>query len=300
MPLTQEGSENMNTLKPVTISLTLIMLLSSACAASVPSPTASPQPTIAISTQTVQPTEVPGASVRLTIIYDNTTEDPRLAVEWGFSALVEYKGHTVLFDTGLDGPSLMGNMEVLGVNPELIEAVVLSHEHGDHTGGLQDLLATGIQPDIYIPSAMAGMVTQEQREQYTVIEVSDPVEIVPGMFSTGELIGSVPEQGLVVETPEGIVVITGCAHPGIVRMVQKASEIVDGEIALVIGGFHLGSYNSAYIDRIIADFRSMGVKQLTPTHCTGEQQIAQIAEAYGAEYIPGGAGAVIVIGELTP
>ncbi|MGB2896845.1 MAG: MBL fold metallo-hydrolase [Anaerolineales bacterium] len=290
----------MKTLKPVTISLTLIMLLSSACAASVPPPTASPLPTISLPTITVQPTEIPGASVRLTIIYDNTTEDPRLAVEWGFSALVEYKGHTVLFDTGLDGPSLMGNMEVLGVNPELIEVVVLSHEHGDHTGGLQDLLATGIQPELYIPTAMAGMVTQEQREKYTVIEVSDPIEILPGMFSTGELIGSVPEQGLVVETSEGIVVITGCAHPGIVRMVQKASEIVDGEIALVIGGFHLGGASVSQIDTIIANFRSMGVKQVTPTHCTGEKQIAQIAEAYGVEYIPGGAGAVIVIGDLTP
>ncbi len=152
-------------------------------------------------------------------------------------------------------------MEALGVNPQVIEAVVLSHEHGDHTGGLQDLLATGIQPVIYIPAAMASKVTQEQREQYMIIEVSDPVEILPGMFSTGELSGSVPEQGLVVETPEGIVVITGCAHPGIVSMVQRASEIVGGEIALVIGGFHFGGFNSAYIDTIIADFRNMGVKR---------------------------------------
>jgi len=290
----------MKTLSPMTVCLTLILMLSSSCAAAEPPPITLPLPTKAEPTQTPQPTDVPGASVRLTILYDNTTEDPRLAVEWGFSALVEFNGHTVLFDTGLDGPSLLGNMEILGVNPEVIEAVVLSHEHGDHTGGLQDLLATGIQPEIYIPAAIAGMITQEQREQYTIIDVSDPVEILPGMFTTGELSGSVPEQGLVVETPEGIVVITGCAHPGIVRMVQRAREIVDGEIALVISGFHLGSYNSGYIDTIIADFRSMGVKQVTPTHCTGEQQIAQIAEAYGEDYIPGGAGRVIVIGHLVP
>ena len=211
----------------------------------------------------------------MTILYDNTTEDPRLAVEWGFSALVDYKGHMVLFDTGLDGPSLLGNMEALGVDPEVIESVVLSHEHGDHTGGLRDLLATGIHPEIYIPAAMARMVTQEQREEYTFIAVSEPVEILPGMFSTGEISGSVPEQGLVVETPDGIVVITGCAHPGIVKMVQEASEIVDGEIALVIDGFHLGGASPGHIDTIIANFHSMGVKKVTPTHCTGDQQIAQ-------------------------
>ena len=290
----------MKSLSPITVSLTFVLLLSSACAVSKASPTSSPPPTKAEPTRTPQSTDIPGASVRLTIMYDNTTEDPRLTVEWGFAALVEYKGHTMLFDTGLDGPSLLGNMEVLGVAPESIEAIVLSHEHGDHTGGLQDLLATGIHPQIYIPAAMAGKVNQAQREQYTIIEVSDPVEIVPGMFSTGEISGSVPEQGLVVKTTEGIVVITGCAHPGIVKMVERSSEIVDGEIALVVGGFHLGNHNSGQIDSIIADFRSMGVKQVTPTHCTGEEQIAQIAEAYGEDYIPGGAGQVIVIGDLAP
>ena len=290
----------MKSLSPITVSLTFVLLLSSACAVSKASPTSSPPPTKTEPTRTPQSTDIPGASVRLTIIYDNTTEDPRLTVEWGFAALVEYKGHTVLFDTGLDGPSLLGNMEVLGVAPESIEAIVLSHEHGDHTGGLQDLLATGIHPQIYIPAAMASKVNQAQREQYTIIEVSDPVEIVPGMFSTGEISGSVPEQGLVVKTTEGIVVITGCAHPGIVKMVERSSEIVDGEIALVVGGFHLGNHNSGQIDSIIADFRSMGVKQVTPTHCTGEEQIAQIAEAYGEDYIPGGAGQVIVIGDLAP
>jgi 7,8-dihydropterin-6-yl-methyl-4-(beta-D-ribofuranosyl)aminobenzene 5'-phosphate synthase len=284
----------------MTVSLTFILLLSSACAALEASPTVPPPSAKAEPTRTPQATDIPGASVRLTILYDNTTEDPRLTVEWGFAALVEYSGHTVLFDTGLDGPSLLGNMEVLRVAPESIEAIVLSHEHGDHTGGLQDLLATGIHPQIYIPAAMAGKITQAQREQYTVIEVSDPVEIVPGMFSTGEIKGSVPEQGLVVRTPEGIVVITGCAHPGIVKMVERSSEIVDGEIALVIGGFHLRNYNSSQIETVIADFRSMGVKQVTPTHCTGEEQIAQIAKAYGEDYIAGGAGQVIVIGNLAP
>lgn len=152
----------------MTVSVTFLLLLSSACAVSEVSPTV-PPPTEADPSRTPQPTDIPSASVRLTILYDNTTEDPRLTVAWDFAALVEYSGHTVLFDTGLDGPSLLGNMEVLGVAPESIEAIVLSHEHGDHSGGLQDLLATGIHPKIYIPAAMAGKVTQAQREQYTVM-----------------------------------------------------------------------------------------------------------------------------------
>ena len=89
----------MKTLSPIAVSLTLILLLSSACAVSEPSPITSAPPTKAEPTQSLPSTEIPGASVRLTILYDNTTEDPRLAVEWGFSALVEYEGNTVLFDT---------------------------------------------------------------------------------------------------------------------------------------------------------------------------------------------------------
>ena len=284
----------------LTFALILILVFSAACTTQDSSSMASPSPVESKPTATRKPTEVPGVSMRLTVLYDNTTEDPNLTVEWGFAALVEYGSHTVLFDTGLDGPSLLGNMDVLGIDPGVIEAVVLSHEHGDHTGGLHDLLATGIQPEIYIPAAMAGKFTQVQREQYTIVEVSDPVEIIPGIYSTGELSGSVPEQGLLVETGEGIVVITGCAHPGIVRMVQRASEIVSGEIALVAGGFHLSGCSSGEVDSIIAAFQRMGVKRVMPTHCTGESQIAQFAEAYGEDTIPGGAGQVIVIGDPTP
>lgn len=290
----------MKHLNSMPLSLILILVFSAACTTPGPSPAVSHPSSSPEPTATSQLKDIPGTRVRLTLLYDNTTEDPRLVAEWGFSVLVGYNDHTVLFDTGPDGPSLLGNMEVLGANPEAIESVVLSHEHGDHTGGLQDLLATGIEPEIYIPAAMAGMVTEEQRDQYSVIEVSDPVEILPGMFSTGVLGRSVPEQALVVETPEGIVVITGCAHPGIVRIVQRASEIMNGEIALVIGGFHLADFNSDQIAAIIAEFRRMGVKQVTPTHCTGEDQIAQFAEAYGEDYISAGAGRVIVIGDFTP
>lgn len=291
---------NMKSPIPMTLILFLILVFSAACTSSEPSPTVASSPAKTELTATPQPTAVSGTSVRLTILYDSTTEDPRLTVEWGLSVLVEYEDHKVLFDTGLDGPSLLGNMEVLGANPDDIDVIVLSHAHGDHTGGLQDLLARGIDPEIYIPAAAGGVINMEQREQYTVIEVSGPEEILPGIFSTGVLGGSVPEQGLVVETPEGVVVITGCAHPGIVKMVRRASEIMKGEIALVIGGFHLARFNSEQIDAIIADFHSMGVKQVMPTHCTGEDQIAQFAEAYGEDYISGGAGRMIVIGDFTP
>jgi len=131
------------------------------------------------------------------------------------------------------------------------------------------------------------------RARTDLVEVSDPLEILPGVHSTGQLSGRVIEQGLIVETSEGIVVITGCAHPGVVKMVRRAKEVVEDEVALVIGGFHLGESSQSQIRRIIAYFRELGVKQVCPVHCTGERAIAMFADDYGDDYVEGGVGRVI-------
>jgi 7,8-dihydropterin-6-yl-methyl-4-(beta-D-ribofuranosyl)aminobenzene 5'-phosphate synthase len=232
----------------------------------------------------------------LTILYDNTAYDPRLTPEWGFAALVEYEGRTLLFDTGGDGPTLLGNAEALGTKLEPIEAIILSHEHGDHTGGLQALLDQGITPMVYVPAAFPAAIKNAIRHRTELVEVTGPLEILPGVHSTGQMGSAIMEQGLVVETSEGPVVVTGCAHPGIVDMVRRASEILEGEIALVVGGFHLGNLGRGTLEGIIADFRQLGVRKVSPTHCTGATAIAMFATAYGYDYVKGGAGRVIVVG----
>jgi 7,8-dihydropterin-6-yl-methyl-4-(beta-D-ribofuranosyl)aminobenzene 5'-phosphate synthase len=242
----------------------------------------------------VAPEEARG--VRITIVYDNLAYDPRLQTEWGFAALVEFNSHTILFDTGGDGPTLLGNLAELGIDLQTIEAVVLSHSHGDHMAGLPDLLGTGIRPVVYVPASFASSFKDSVRLQTELVEVSEPLEILPGLHVTGEIRSGIVEQGLVVETGEGIVLVTGCAHPGIVRMVQQAHEMVPGEIALVMGGFHLGDAGRASIRDILADFRQMGVRQVSPTHCTGDTAIEMFTEEYGDDFIQGGAGQLIIVG----
>jgi 7,8-dihydropterin-6-yl-methyl-4-(beta-D-ribofuranosyl)aminobenzene 5'-phosphate synthase len=106
---------------------------------------------------------------------------------------------------------------------------------------------------------------------------------------------STPEQALVIQTGDGIVVITGCAHPGIVEMVTQARALAGGPVRLVLGGFHLGDKSASQIRSIIADFRQLGVEQVAPAHCTGERAIAMFAALYGDSYIEAGAGRVIVV-----
>ena len=231
-----------------------------------------------------------------TIVYDNNRYDERLQTAWGFACLVESGETTVLFDTGGDGTMLLGNMVKLDLDPQAIDAIVLSHAHGDHTGGLGVLLSTGAQPTVYVPAAFSASFKDGVRARTELVQVTEPVEILPGIYTTGEVGSGIVEQALVVETREGLIVVTGCAHPGIVGMVRRAKESIGGEVYLVMGGFHLGSASRQRIGGIIADFRDLGVRKVAPCHCTGDLAREMFAEAFGADFVPAGVGRVVAIG----
>ncbi|MFN2244634.1 MAG: MBL fold metallo-hydrolase [Anaerolineae bacterium] len=245
----------------------------------------------------------PPGPVQITIVYDNTAVEPGLDAEWGFAAWIDHGDQDILFDTGPGGPALLGNLAQLGLDPAEIDLVVLSHEHGDHTGGMMPLLETGVRPVVYVPSSFGSSYKSLLREPTELVEVAGPIEILPGLHSTGELRttlrgqgGALTEQALVIETDEGSVIVTGCAHPGIVSIVRAAQEVVPGDVALVMGGFHLMDKADRAVEAVATSLRELGVQQVSPTHCTGEQAIAILAAAYGDDYIEGGAGRVYVVG----
>jgi 7,8-dihydropterin-6-yl-methyl-4-(beta-D-ribofuranosyl)aminobenzene 5'-phosphate synthase len=251
--------------------------------------TPTPAPPVASSPSTAT------GDVKLTILYDNTAIDPQLGSDWGFAALVEYGGHTVLFDTGANGPMLLENMRQLDVKPESIEAVIISHEHSDHTDGLQALLDTGIRPKVYAPSAFSSAFKEQVRARTELVEVTDPVTIVPGMHLTRPG-GSIVEQGLAVETRDGTMVILGCAHPGLAEMVRQAQEVVPGKVALLAGGFHLLEMaDKDSLQSIMAELRQLGVERVLPTHCTGDAAIDLFRAQFGESYLDGGVGRTATI-----
>lgn len=240
-----------------------------------------------------------------TIVYDNNPYDPALRTAWGFACLVETTEATLLFDTGGDGPTLLSNMARLDRDPQAIDIVILSHIHGDHVGGLSGLLDLDIKPKVYVPTTFPATFKEDVRARTDIVEVSGPLEIIPGVYTTGGvnsgLAGSgITEQALAVETEDGLVVVTGCAHPGIVKMVRCAKEITRGDIALVMGGFHLGGAAQGQIERIIADLRQLGVQGVAPCHCTGDQARGMFADAFGADFVPAGVGRTMVIEAASP
>jgi 7,8-dihydropterin-6-yl-methyl-4-(beta-D-ribofuranosyl)aminobenzene 5'-phosphate synthase len=259
-------------------------------------PTLSPVPTEVpqvMKTETIS-SEINGTLV-ITIVYDNNAYDARLTTAWGFAALIEYRGHTLLFDTGGDGSILLRNMSILEIDPTRIESIILSHIHGDHVGGLDALLAQGIKSSVYLIPSFPVSFKQNTSRMAEVIETEPGQVVVDEIYTTGEMGRSPPEQALVVKTELGLVVITGCAHPGVVQMVEQAQDLFGGKVYLVMGGFHLSGKSIQELERIVDDFRRLEVEKVAPCHCTGDQAIRMFAEAYGDDFIAAGVGKVILI-----
>lgn len=267
----------------IRLMLSLVLLCAASCTASAPTPVPTRFPKL-------QPAAI--SELKLTILDDNTTTDSQLASKWGFAALVEYAGHTLLFDTGPDGTLLLNNLRQLKIDPQSIEVVVVSHQHADHTGGLQALLDTGARPTVYVPAAFTEFFKQPVRGQTPLVEVSEATEILPGIHTT-KPVGTMIEQALVVETRDGLVVITGCAHPGVVEMVHQAQVVVDGKIVLLVGGFHLYQQMESALPPVVAEIRQLGVEEILPAHCTGDAAMALFQKEYGEKYIEGGVGRTV-------
>ncbi|MEJ2215283.1 MAG: MBL fold metallo-hydrolase [Gemmatimonadota bacterium] len=240
----------------------------------------------------------PPDSVRITVVYDNHGYTPGLRTGWGLAVLVAAHGHVVLFDTGADGPTLLANMRALSIDPRVIDAVVLSHAHADHTGGLDGLLDTGVRPTVYLLASFPEDFKRHLRSRVRVVEVDASRNVLDGVSTTGDLDGAIPEQALIVETAQGLVVITGCAHPGVARMVARVRSRRTEPVHLVLGGFHLRDSGRQQIQAVITEFGRLGVERVAPCHCTGDRAIEMFAAAYGADFIRAGVGLAIAINAL--
>ena len=217
-----------------------------------------------------------------------------LEADWGFSALIEGTEKTILFDTGTKPEVLIGNMEKLKIDFQKPEVVIISHNHTDHTGGLDAFLARNHAVTVLLPaSAPEEFVNEVKSKASGVLLKQEPFEVCKGVFLTGEMGTAIKEQSIVFDMGDGIVVMTGCAHPGIVEIIGKSKQIVNKDVLLVFGGFHLLNYSDEQMNAIIDAFRKLGVQKCGATHCTGESQIERFRREYGNNFVELGAGRVL-------
>lgn len=273
---------------------------------------------------------VAGTPNRVTILYDSFGKSPTLTMDWGFAALVDYGGKRILFDTGNNAQIFEHNVKAAGVDLQKLDFVVMSHRHGDHMGGLAYLLKVNPTVKIYAPKERSGVYGDDQpsstwyrkdpslpaEQRYysgappEIIHMGEAwpsanfqlidknIEIVPGMYLIA-LVSDQPgtlelrELSLAIRTPDGLVLVVGCSHPGVEHIVQEASAI-DPHINLLLGGLHQIQAPDPEVERIARVLHDQyKLDRIAPGHCTGEPEFAALKKTFGDHYLYAGVGSVV-------
>lgn len=237
------------------------------------------------------------AADRITLLYDSNAAAP-FAAGWGYSALVEYQGKRILFDAGNNAEALRKNTKALGIDLAKLDAVVISHDDPDHYAGLHYVYAVNPRVSIYVPEQESGAFSPSiMNHLLRWIRSAVPGEHIvnppsaakyvpiPGNFDLfpGARLISLPfeerrEQALVLKLPGGVAVLTGCAHPGIVKFVNLAGP----SVRLATGGFHLMKSSEPDIRRDVRSLKQAGVESIYPAHCTGTFATQELHRVFGA------------------
>ena len=271
----------------------------------------------------------PESKSQITILYDAFGSDPSMTKDWGFSALVEVAGKRILFDTGNDADIFVANVKAKGVDLKTLDFVVLSHRHSDHMAGLNYVLSVNPTVRIYAPKEGFGIYGSSlpssfYRKDETLppemryyggeppqtmkfgaawhgakFELIDKTtEISPGITLIA-LVSDAPgtkelkELSLAVSTPEGMVLVVGCSHPGIDKIVEAAAAI-NPKIHIVAGGFHLVVAPDDVVAKAVTALKdTFKVESIAPGHCTGEPTFAALKKAFGDRYLYAGLGTTL-------
>src|SRR5215470_4627189 len=270
---------------------------------------------------------------QITVLYDAFGKTSGMTKDWGFAALIEYGGKRILFDTGNNAEILANNVKAKGIDLTKLDFVVVSHRHGDHTSGLNHVLSVNPRVQIYAPKENFGVFgaslpgTFFRRNDSLPAEmryfdgkppetlrfgtpwpngnftwVAKTMEAAPGFYLI-LLKGSwgvdldVMEVSLAIDTPDGTVLVVGCSHPTIEKVVEATKATISKPVHLVIGGTHLLPASDEEIQRIATALRdTWKVEWIAPVHCTGEPAFAILKKSFGDRYIYAGLGTMLALG----
>jgi 7,8-dihydropterin-6-yl-methyl-4-(beta-D-ribofuranosyl)aminobenzene 5'-phosphate synthase len=234
--------------------------------------------------------------VTVRVVYDNYIKVIGLQSDWGYSIVVEGLDKEILFDTGTKPDIFESNFKKMGIDAVNIDFLVLSHEHGDHIGGIPAFVKMKKDIPVIIPYSFSGSFKKRMVGfGLEPLLVKGPAKICENLFTSGEFDYMIPEQALVLNTKKGLVVITGCSHPGIVEMLKQIKSAFNKNIYMVFGGFHLLQKSDREMNEIISEMKALGIVKCGATHCTGDKQIKMFRDAFRENYFELGVGNAIII-----
>ena len=270
---------------------------------------------------------------QITVLYDAFGKTSSMKKDWGFSALIEYGGKRILFDTGNNAEIFAHNVEAKGVDLRQLDFAVVSHRHGDHTSGLTHLFKVNPAVKVYAPQENFGVfgaalpgtfyrrnesLPEDMRyfdgkppetlrfgspwPESNFTWITKTTEVAPGFYlillnGTWGVDLEVKEISLAIDTPDGIVLVVGCSHPTIEKIIEATKSTINKPIHLVLGGTHLLPAKDDQITSIAVSLRdNWGVRYLAPGHCTGEPAFAILKETFGDRYIYAGLGMTVLLG----
>lgn len=268
---------------------------------------------------------------RITILVDNNSAKADLETEHGLALWIEYKDKRILFDTGQSN-LLLQNAEKLGVNLVQANAIVLSHGHYDHTGGLTGVIELAQNAVIYShPEAAKPRYSCKEAKshfigisepakkaiaEHKVIWTEKPFQLCTQVTLTGQIprtndfedVGGaffvdenchtpdslIDDMAMFIESSDGLIVIFGCAHSGVVNTLDYISKLTGcNKIYAVIGGMHLLNANPVRVANTIETFQKYRIQKIIPLHCTGQKAAQNFKSVLGDRCLFLGAGSQI-------
>lgn len=237
--------------------------------------------------------------------------------EAGLSIYIEHNNHKILFDTGLSGTCVINNSKECNLNLKEVDTIVISHGHNDHAQGLQNLIkqidnctifarneifekkfSKGYRRKIF--SGISYKALDIKNETIKLTTISDTTEIYDDIF----LITNVPktnkyetipkrfilennssdqfidETSLAINTSDGVILIVGCAHNGIVNIVSHTKKILNKKVKAIIGGTHLKDAKDEHFDFVVNFLKEQDLELIAPGHCTGLDKINKLKDIF--------------------
>jgi 7,8-dihydropterin-6-yl-methyl-4-(beta-D-ribofuranosyl)aminobenzene 5'-phosphate synthase len=235
--------------------------------------------------------------MEIKVLFDSLALNQNYKTGWGLSCLIDGK---IIFDTGENGEWLLQNIKKLNVDLNKIKVVVFSHNHWDHTGGIWALLEQRPGLDIYAGADFSEEFKQKVKQLNGKLYIINKMtELSQNIFITNSIAGeyekaTILERAIVIKTENGISVITGCAHPGIVKILEHIKTDFSGDnFYLVMGGFHLLHQPRQICEQIVAQFKKFKVQFAGPTHCSGQGPITMFKQAYEQNFVEIKVGQII-------